>query len=80
MTPAEQGNYLEERIIHTIYIIRGNKVILDYDLANLYGVETKRLNEQVKRNIEKFPDDFLFQLTVEEFKNLKSQFATSSSG
>jgi len=49
-------------------------------LANLYGVETKRLNEQAKRNIERFPEDFLFQLTVEEFKNLKSQFATSSSG
>ena len=69
MAPAEQGNYLEERIIHTIYIIRVNKVILDYDLANLYGVETKRLNEQVKRNIEKFPDDFLFQLM---WKNLKT--------
>ena len=80
MSPAIQGKKLEERIIHTIYIIRGKKVILDHDLANLYGVETKRLNEQVKRNIEKFPDDFLFQLSTDEFKNLKSQFATSSSG
>ena len=69
MASAAQGNQLEERILGTIYIIRGNKVILDYDLANLYGVETKRLNEQVKRNIEKFPDDFLFNLP---WMNLKS--------
>ncbi|MFC1813341.1 ORF6N domain-containing protein [Thermodesulfobacteriota bacterium] len=55
-------------------------MILDSDLARLYGVETRRLNEQVRRNIEKFPDDFMFQLTKEEFENLKSQIATSSSG
>ena len=54
-------------------------MILDSDLALLYGVETRRLNEQVRRNIDKFPDDFMFQLTKEEFENLKSQFATSSS-
>ncbi|MFH2232419.1 MAG: ORF6N domain-containing protein, partial [Patescibacteria group bacterium] len=60
--------------------IRGEKVILDSDLADLYGVETRRLNEQVRRNIEKFPEDFMFQLTKEEFENLKSQIATSSSG
>ena len=53
-------------------------MILDSDLATLYGVETIRLNEQVRRNIEKFPDDFMFQLTKEEFENLKSQIATSS--
>jgi hypothetical protein len=61
-------------------IVRGEKVILDSDLAALYGVETRRLNEQVRRNIEKFPDDFMFQLTKDEFDNLKSQIATSSSG
>jgi hypothetical protein len=61
-------------------VIRGENVILDSDLAKLYDVETRRLNEQVRRNIEKFPDDFMFQLTKEEFENLKSQIATSSSG
>ena len=55
-------------------------MILDSDLAALYDVETRRLNEQVRRNIDKFPEDFMFQLTKEEFKNLKSQIATSSSG
>jgi hypothetical protein len=58
---------------------RGEKVILDSDLAALYGVETRRLNEQVRRNIDKFPEDFMFQLTKEEFTDLKSQIATSSS-
>ncbi|MEE0922352.1 MAG: ORF6N domain-containing protein [Paludibacteraceae bacterium] len=61
-----------------IRIIRGQQVLLDSDLAILYGVETKRLNEQVKRNIERFPDDFMFQLTKVELVNLKSQIATSS--
>ncbi len=70
----------EKRILKTIMVIRGEKVILDSDLAELYGVATRRLNEQVRRNIEKFPEDFMFQLTEEEFENLKSQFATSSSG
>ncbi|MCP3930929.1 MAG: ORF6N domain-containing protein [Bacteroidetes bacterium] len=60
--------------------IRGEKVIVDSDLARLYGVETRRLNEQVRRNLDKFPADFMFQLTKEEFSNLKSQTATSSSG
>ena len=61
-----------------IRVIRGTEVILDSDLAILYGVENKRLNEQVKRNITRFPDDFMFQLNTEETKNLKSQIATSS--
>ena len=61
-----------------IRTIRGQQVLLDSDLAILYGVETKRLNEQVKRNIERFPDDFMFQLTKVELINLKSQIATSS--
>jgi len=60
-------------------VIRGEKVILDSDLAELYGVETRRLNEQVRRNIDKFQEDFMFQLTKEEFENLKSQIAISSS-
>ena len=63
-----------------IRIVRGVEVILDSDLAMLYGVENKRLNEQVKRNITRFPDDFMFQLNTEETKNLKSQIATSSWG
>jgi len=70
----------EKRILKIILIIRGEKVILDSDLAALYDVETRRLNEQVRRNIDKFPEDFMFQLTKEEFENLKSQIATSSSG
>ena len=70
----------EQRIIEAILVMRNQKVILDFDLARLYGVETKRLNEQVRRNIDKFPIDFMFQLTKEEFSNLKSQIATSSSG
>jgi len=70
----------EKQILRIILIIRGEKVILDSDLAALYGVETRRLNEQVRRNIDKFPEDFMFQLTKEEFANLKSQIATSSSG
>lgn len=60
--------------------IRGQQVMLDRDLAQLYGVETRRLNEQVKRNIERFPEDFMFQLTKEEVSILKSQNATSSWG
>lgn len=65
-----------------IYEIRGHKVMLDSDLARLYEVETRILNQAVKRNIERFPEDFMFQLTEEEWKlfNLKSQFATSSWG
>ncbi len=61
-------------------LIRGRKVILDSDLAELYGVPTKRLNEQVKRNISRFPLDFMFMLTSEEVASLRSQFATSKEG
>ena len=67
-------------IISKIKLLRGVKVLLDSDLAELYEVSTKRLNEQVKRNAERFPADFMFQLTKEEFENLRSQFATSSWG
>ncbi len=69
-----------ELVASKIYVIRGTKVMLDQDLAVLYGVETKRLNEQVKRNSDRFPADFMFQLNQEEFSNLRSQFATSSWG
>ena len=62
-----------------IYIIRGEKVLLGPDLAKLYGVTTKRLNEQVKRNLKRFPADFMFILSEQEFRNLRSQIATSSS-
>jgi hypothetical protein len=69
-----------ELIASKIYLIRDIKVMLDRDLAELYGVETKRLKEQVRRNIERFPQDFMFELTKQEIKNLRSQFATSSWG
>jgi phage regulator Rha-like protein len=69
-----------ERIESLILLIRGHKVMLDSDLAELYGVTTKRLNEQVKRNKERFPADFMFQLTSEETKSLRSQIATSKRG
>jgi hypothetical protein len=76
----KQSVISDETISNKIYIIRNQKVMLDNDLALLYGVETKRLNEQVKRNETRFPLDFMFQLTELEFKNLKSQTATSSWG
>ena len=66
-----------ERIESLILLMRGHKVMLDSDLAELYGVTTKRLNEQVKRNQERFPGDFMFQLTTEETNALRSQTATS---
>jgi len=68
-----------EIITNKIYLIRNQKVMFDRDLAELYGAETKRLNEQVKRNITRFPKDFMFQLTKEEWLNLRSQIATSNS-
>ena len=69
-----------DSISNLIYLIRGQKVLLDKDIAVLYGVETKRLNERVKRNKNRFPHDFMFQLTKEEFTILKSQIATTSWG
>jgi ORF6N domain len=70
----------EDEIINKIYSIRGRKVMLDRDLAELYGVETKVLNQAVKRNEKRFPEDFMFRLTEVEFKNLMSHFVTSSWG
>jgi hypothetical protein len=67
-----------ERIERLIYLVRGQKVMLDSDLAEIYGVTTKRLNEQVGRNADRFPPDFAFLLTRQEVANLKSQIATSS--
>jgi hypothetical protein len=68
------------QIERSILMIRGQKVIMDSDLAMLYGVETRRLNEQVKRNPERFPEDFMFRLSPTEGENLKSHFATSRKG
>ncbi len=68
----------DERIERSILLIRGQKDMLDADLAEIYGVTTKRLNEQVKRNHDRFPKDFMFQLTEKEFKRLRSQFATTN--
>jgi hypothetical protein len=68
-----------ERVEKAIFLLRGEKVILDSELAVLYGVTTTRLNEQVKRNQERFPADFAFRLTKQEFTHLMSQFARSSS-
>ena len=69
------SNTIKEKI----YFIRGQKVMLDKDLAEIYGYEVKRFNEQVNRNIDRFDEDFMFKLTQEEYEILKSQFATSSS-
>ncbi len=80
--PMSEGTNLipMERIERAIILIRGQKVLLSQQLAGLYGVETKVLNQAVARNRERFPDDFMFQLTAEELANLKSQIVTSSWG
>ena len=78
ITSVAQSSPESVSIKSMIRLIRGQQVMLDSDLAFLYGVETRRLNEQVKRNIERFPDDFMFQLTKEEFDFLKSQFVMSN--
>ena len=70
----------EEAIIRKIYLIRGQKVMIDRDLAELYAVETKQLKRQVRRNIDRFPDDFMFELSDEEFQEWRSQFGTSRWG
>ena len=69
-----------ERIERSILVLRGHKVLLDADLAKLYGVETKVLLQALKRNPDRFPKDFMFQLTDQEFRDLRSQFVTSSWG
>lgn len=70
----------ENLVISKIYLIRGLKVMIEQDLAEMYGVETRRLNEQVKRNRIRFPKEFMFKLTRKEYENLMSQNATSSWG
>lgn len=70
----------DELVLSKIHTIRGHKVMLDSDLAELYGVPTKALKQQVKRNMENFPEDFMFELSDEEFTNLRSQNVTSSHG
>lgn len=77
---SNQEMIIQERITKAIYLIRDQKVMIDSELAEMYGVETKVLNQAVKRNLDRFPEDFMFQLTSEESENLKSQFATSSDG
>lgn len=69
-----------ERIERRILLVRGRKVLLDADLASLYGVSTKRFNEQVRRNAARFPEDFMFQLSSKEWNSLRSQFATLKTG
>ena len=80
MTMAKSTPIPDEVVVSKIYVIRNHKVMLDFDLAGLYHVETGRLNEQVKRNASRFPEDFMFQLTSEEWETLRSQFAISKKG
>lgn len=70
------NNHTDENILNQIYLIRGQKVMVDSDLAVLYGVETKRLKEAVRRNINRFPEDFMFQMTQDELENQRSQIAS----
>lgn len=70
----------EQKILNKIYAIRGEKMMLDQDLAEMYGVETKQLKRQVKRNMERFPKDFMFVLSEKEYENLRSQIGTSRWG
>ena len=74
----ETVEWSEENIVSRIFFLRGKKVMIDSDLADIYGVATMRLNEQVKRNLKRFPEDFMFQLTIQEWENLISHFAISS--
>lgn len=71
---------IQEEILNKVYLIRGKKVMFDFDLAELYEVKTKRLKESVRRNINRFPDDFMFELTENEFESLRTQFASSKRG
>ena len=80
MKEEEKLRLPDEVVMETIHFIRGKKVMLDRDLADLYGVTTGNLNKAVIRNIARFPDDFMFQLTKEEFDNLIFQIGRSSSG
>ncbi|MBX9784548.1 MAG: ORF6N domain-containing protein [Chitinophagaceae bacterium] len=72
-----QALVIEQKILSRIYVVRNEKVMLDRDLAQLYGIETKRLKETVRRNIERFPKDFMFEMSKKEFETWRTQFATS---
>src|SRR5438477_4675207 len=78
--PKSSNKLTADRLGRLIYEIRGERVMLDSDLASIYGVETKALNRAVKRNRHRFPKDFMFQLSEDEWKNLRYQIGTSSSG
>lgn len=80
MEKANLTTLPDEVLVNKIYMIRGQKVMLDRDLAELYGVETKQLKRQVKRNLERFPEDFMFELTREEYNSLRSQIGTLKKG
>jgi hypothetical protein len=81
MTKTEDTKLIPiEHIVRSILILRGQRVLLDRELAILYGATTKRFNEQVRRNLDRFPTDFMFQINAEELSNLRSHFATSSFG
>lgn len=80
MTKRKGSAVPTERIVQSIVWLRGHKVLLDTDLADLYGVATKVLLQAVKRNLERFPDDFMFQLNAKEWESLRSQFVTSNAG
>ena len=80
MARAYSGSQLALTVERRILSLRGHRVLLDYDLASLYGVETRALKQAVKRNLDRFPADFMFQLTPEEYHFLKSQIVTSKNG
>ncbi len=79
MSQTDKLTISEEVVLTKIFLIRGQKVMIDRDLAELYGVETRTLNQAVRRNLRRFPEDFVFQLTVKEFENWKSQIVISNS-
>ncbi|MFH0939556.1 MAG: ORF6N domain-containing protein [Planctomycetota bacterium] len=78
MSEAKRDIVVAEHITRCIHTVRSQRIMLDNDLAELYGVEVKRLNEQVRRNPKRFPTEFMFQLTTREFEGLRSQIATST--
>ena len=79
MSKSNELTIPDEMVMSKILVVRGMKVMMDKDLAELYGVETRRLKEQVRRNIDRFPDDFMFEMTKKELEDWRSQFATSKS-
>ena len=80
MSKEKQIALADERIISKIYLIRGKKVMMDYDLSEMYAVETAQLKRQVRRNIDRFPEDFMFELTAGEYESLRCQFGILKKG